>query len=261
MTLTTGSGQENTIMTAATAYAPCAPARQEADQPRDDSLAIDLVARARDGEIQAWNALVEQYDPLIASICRKYRLGRADTDDVSQSVWLRLVDQLDKIRQPAALPGWLATTARRECGRVVRAAQGPHAVIYALDAENLPDARAQAAEQELLAAERRAAVREALSALPPACQRLVAELTADPPLPYAEVSARLGIPVGSIGPTRSRCLDRMRRYPAIAALIDSESGSSRPVLAAASLPVAGSGPEPVMNASSLVFQGWTDDLD
>jgi RNA polymerase sigma factor (sigma-70 family) len=229
-----GTRQENKIMTTATAYVPGEPARYDADQPRDDSVNIDLVARARGGEIQAWNALLERYDPLISSICRKYRLDRADTDDVSQSVWLHLVDQLDKIRDPAALPGWLATTARRECARVVRAAHGPHAVVFALDAANLPDAQAGAAEQELLAAERHAALREAFTHLPPACQRLVAELTADPPLPYTAVSAKLGIPVGSIGPTRSRCLDRMRRYPAIAALINAEAGSSRPVLAAAS---------------------------
>ena len=222
------------MMTAAAAYLPGEPARNGAGQPRDDSVDIDLVARARGGEIQAWNALLDRYDPLISSTCRKYRLDRADTDDVSQSVWLRLVDQLDKIRDPAALPGWLATTARRECARVARAAHGPHAVVFALDAENLPDAQAEAAEAELLAAERHAALREAFTALPPACQRLVAELTADPPMPYTEVSAKLGIPVGSIGPTRSRCLDRMRRYPAIAALIDAEAGSSRPVLAAAS---------------------------
>jgi RNA polymerase sigma factor (sigma-70 family) len=206
-------------MSAATA--PCAPAPKEADR-----VVTDLVARARGGDVPAWNALVERYDPLIWSVCRKYRLGRADTDDVSQSVWLRLVDQLDKLRDPAALPGWLATTTRRECGRVVRAAHGPHAVVYALDAENMPDERAEAAEQELLAAERQAALREAFTHLPPACQRLVAELTADPPAPYAEVSAKLGIPIGSIGPTRSRCLDRMRRYPAIAALINAESGSA-----------------------------------
>ena len=221
-------------MTAATAYVPYASARNDAEQPRADSVVIDLVARARGGEIQAWSALLDRFDPLISSICRKYRLDRADTDDVSQSVWLRLVDQLDKIRDPAALPGWLATTARRECGRVARAARGPHAAVFGLDAENLPDAQAEAAEQELLAAERHAALREAFTHLPPACQRLVAELTADPPLPYAEVSAKLGIPVGSIGPTRNRCLDRMRRYPAIAALINVEAGSSRPVMAAAS---------------------------
>ncbi len=213
---------------------PCAPAPKDIDQTTDDSAVIDLVALARQGDVRAWDALVERYAPLIGSICRKYRLGHADADDVSQSVWLHLVDQLDKIREPAALAGWLATTTRRECGHLVRTAHGPHAVLYALDAENLPDEQADAAEQEILAAERHAALRAAITSLPPDCQRLVAELTADPPAPYAEISARLAIPVGSIGPTRSRCLDRMRRYPAIAALIDETPCSPAPVLAAAS---------------------------
>ena len=139
---------------------------------------------------------------------------------MAQSVWLHLVNHLGKIREPAALAGWLATTTRRECGRLVRAAHGPHATVYALDAETMADEQSDAAEQEVLAAERHAALREAYTHLPTECQRLVAMLTSDPPLPYAEISARLAMPVGSIGPTRSRCLDRMRRYPAIAALIN-----------------------------------------
>ena len=146
---------------------------------------------------------------------------------MGQSVWLHLVDQLNKIREPAALAGWLATTTRRECGRLVRAAHGPHAVLYPLDAENMADEQSDAAERHVLAAERQAALREAFTHLPPAGQQLMTMLVADPPVPYAEISATLGIPVGSIGPTRSRCLDRMRRYPAIAALINAESGSSR----------------------------------
>ena len=223
-------------MTATMSYAPYVPAQRSAGQACDDCddwVPSDLLAGAGRGDVAAWNALVERYAPLISSICRRHRLDRTDAEDVSQSVWLCLVAQLDKIREPAALPGWLATTTRRECGRVVRAERGPYAVLYALDAENMPDEQAGAVEQELLAAERQAAMREAITALPPACQQLVAELTADPPAPYAEVSARLGIPVGSIGPTRSRCLDRMRRYPAIAALLD-ESGAPVPVMAAAS---------------------------
>ena len=220
-------------MNAETAHTPCAPTRNDPDQMSDDAIVIDLVASARGGDVRAWGALVARYTPLISSVCRKYRLERADADDVSQTVWLHLVDQLGRIREPAALAGWLVTTTRRECGRLVRAAHGPRAVVYALDAENLADEHADAAEQGMLAAERQAALREAFTSLPPACQRLVAELTADPPLPYSEVSAKLGIPVGSIGPTRSRCLDRMRRYPAIAALIDTPSYSPA-VLAAAS---------------------------
>jgi RNA polymerase sigma factor (sigma-70 family) len=204
------------------------------DKTCDDSVVINLVACARDGNVQAWDALVERYAPLIWSICRKYRLGPADADDVGQSVWLHLVNHLGKIREPAALAGWLATTTRRECGRLVRAAHGPHAVVYALDAENMADEQADAAEQEVLAAERRAALREAYAHLPTECQRLVAMLTADPPAPYAEISATLAMPIGSIGPTRSRCLDRMRRYPAIAALITPASYSPNPVMVAAS---------------------------
>jgi RNA polymerase sigma factor (sigma-70 family) len=177
---------------------------------------------------------VEQYAPLIWSICGRYRLGRADAEDVGQSVWLRLVDQLGKIREPAALPGWLATTARRECARLVRAARGPHASLYPLDAETIADDRAGAADQDLLAAERHAALRQAFASLPPHDQQLIALLAADPPVPYAQISARLGIPVGSIGPTRRRCLDRMRRHPAIAALTGTQPGPRGPVLAAAS---------------------------
>jgi RNA polymerase sigma factor (sigma-70 family) len=221
-------------MTAATARAPWVPAQKDAGQACDDSVVAGLVACAKGGDQQAWDALVERYAPLIWSICRRYRLGRADADDVSQSVWMCLVDQLDKIRDPAALPGRLATTTRRECWRVVGAARGPNAAVCALDAEIIPDGQAEAVEQELLAAERRAALREAFTHLPLEGQQLIAMLVADPPVPYAEISARLGIPIGSIGPTRSRCLDRMRRYPAIAALINAESGSARPVMAAAS---------------------------
>ena len=194
--------------------------RVAANPVRDGSLVTDLVTRARTGDKRAWDALVERYAPLIWSICRRYRLGRADAEDVGQSVGLRLAGQLDKIRDPAALPGWLATTTRRECGRVLRTAHGPHAPVHAPDAGSLPDQQAGAADQELLAAERHAALRDALSRLPQDGQQLIALLIADPPVPYAEISTRLGIPVGSIGPNRSRCLDRLRRDPALTALIN-----------------------------------------
>jgi RNA polymerase sigma factor (sigma-70 family) len=208
--------------------------RKDVDQAYDGSAVIDLVTCARGGDRQAWDALVERYSPLIWSICRRYRLGRADAEDVGQGVWLHLVDQLDNIRDPAALPGWLATTARRESRRVMRATHGPHAAVCTPHAETIPDEQAETADQELLAAERHTAMREAFTQLSPLGQRLIAMLIADPPTPYTEISARLGIPIGSIGPTRSRCLDRMRRYPAIAALINVEPDSPKPVMAAAS---------------------------
>ncbi len=195
----------------------------EAGPIRGDLPVIDLVTRARNGDKQAWDALVERYAPLIWSICRRYRLSGADTDDASQTVWLHLVDQLDRLRDPTALAGWLATTTQRECLRVRRAAPRPQANGYAPDIEDIPDEHSQISEEELLTAERNAALREALTCLPPHCQQLVTLLLQDPPPPYAQISATLGIPVDSIGPSRGRCLNKLRRHPAIAALINTEA--------------------------------------
>jgi len=189
-----------------------------ADLRRDDPLVTDLVTRARNGDQQAWEALVERYAPLTWSICRRYRLADADAKDVGQTVWLQLVDHLDTIRDPAALPGWLATTTQRECGRVLRAARKQEPPGHPLDAADIPDQVTEAAEYELLRAERHAALREAFMHLAPSSRKLISLLIQDPPVPYAEISARLGIPVGSIGPNRSRCLDKLRRHPAIAGL-------------------------------------------
>ena len=186
-------------------------------------MVTDLVTCARKGDKQAWDVLVERYSPLIWSICRRHRLRDADAEDVGQSVWSHLVDQLDNVRDPAALPGWLATTTRRECLRVLRAAREPLTAGYRLDAQILPAEQARTAEQELLVAERHTALREAFLALPPSDQRLIGLLLEDPPVPYAEISARLGIPVGSIGPTRRRYLEKLRSYPAVAALISVSS--------------------------------------
>ena len=188
---------------------------------RDDSPTADLVTRARDGDAQAWGALVERFGPLIWSICRNYRLERADIEDVAQNVWLKLVGQLSRVRDPAALGGWLATTTRRECFRARQAADkfAPDGQVV----DDLPEEDAVTAEDEVLLAERHAALREAFARLPVSSQRLLALLAADPPVPYAEISAWLGIAIGSIGPNRRRCLDRLRNDPAIAALIDADA--------------------------------------
>ena len=189
----------------------------------EELVVTDLVMRARDGDQQAWDTLVERHAPLIWSICRRYRLPDADAEDIAQDVWLQLVNQLNNIRDPAAIAGWLATTTRRECCRMLRAARQPQAAWPGLDAETIPDEQAQTAEQELLAAERHAALREAFAHLSPRDQQLIAILIEDPPVPYAEISERLGIPVGSIGPNRGRCLAKLRRHPAIAALINADA--------------------------------------
>ena len=111
----------------------------DADRRCNDPVVTDLVTRARNGDRQAWDALVERYAPLIWSICRRHRLGDADAGDVGQSVWLKLAGQLGTLRDPAALPGWMATTTRRECGRIVRAARGPRDAGHARDAKTIPD--------------------------------------------------------------------------------------------------------------------------
>ena len=185
----------------------------------DDGSVTDLVTRARNGDKRAWDDLVERYAPLVWSICRRHKLGDAAAADVHQSVWLQLVSQPDKIGDGAALPGWLAATAWQECARVRRAACGPYAAGHPPHAETIPDQQAGMAEQEVLAAERHAALREAFARLTPCCQQLITLLIQDPPLSYATISATLNIPVGSIGPNRRRCLDTLRRDPAIAALI------------------------------------------
>jgi RNA polymerase sigma factor (sigma-70 family) len=182
----------------------------------DDQVIAGLVIRARNGEKQAWDALVERYAPLIWSTCRLHRLAGPEAGDVGQRVWLQLVDQLEKIRDPAALPGWLVTTVRRECTRVQR---GAPAVGHGLDAGTTVGHQGQTAEEELLAAERQAALREAFARLPSCCQRLITLLIQDPPVPYATISTNLNIPVGSIGPNRRHCLDQLRRDPALATLI------------------------------------------
>ena len=187
----------------------------------DNPMVTDLVTRARNGDKQAWDALVERYAPLIWSICRHHRLADADAQDVGQVIWLHLVEHLDNLRDPAALPGWLVTTTRRECCRVLHTKSKLPTNGQVL--EDMPDEQNQTAEHGVLVAERNAALREAVARLPPGCQRLLTLLIADPPVPYTEISARLGIAIGSIGPNRRRCLDKLRRDPAIASLINAEA--------------------------------------
>jgi len=184
---------------------------------RDDPHVVALVTRASGGDQDAWYELVDRYAPLVYTICTRYRLSNHDIEDVGQNVWLLLVEQLGKLREPAALPGWLATTTARECLRVVTAASKAERLGTGLDDSALfvDDA---VIDEEILVAERNAALRAAFAELPPRCQRLLSMFLSDPPHSYAEIHAELGIPVGSIGPQRARCLDRLRRSSALAAL-------------------------------------------
>jgi RNA polymerase sigma factor (sigma-70 family) len=192
---------------------------------RDDPSVIALVARVGDGDQQAWDELIERYAPLVWSICGRYQLSRPDIDDVGQSVWLLLVEQIGNLRQPAALPGWLATTTKRECLRVLRAGRRhDHAGLPPED--QMPsDAADSAIEQEIIKAERDTALRAAFAELPPMCHELLSMLISDPAPAYAEVSARLGMAVGSIGPTRARCLERLRRSPHLVTVLGGQAGA------------------------------------
>ena len=192
-----------------------------------DYLSVtDLVTRAKNGEQQAWDALVERYAPLIWSICRRYRLEQPTPRMYAKASGSSWWPVWTTCAMPAALPGWLATTTRRECGRVVHAAGRRRAGEQVLIAATSRTPRPTPVDQELLVAEQHAALRDAFSRLPPGCQQLLTLLIADPPVPYAEISARLGISAGSIGPNRRRCLDRLGRDPAIAALIGTEAAST-----------------------------------
>lgn len=189
---------------------------------RDDPSVVGLVRRARAGDKQAWDEIVERYAALVWSICRAFGLSRSDADDVGQTVWLALVEQLPRLREPAALPGWLATATRRECLRYASQAERQQRLGRRLEADVLVQARSPALDERLLEAERNAALMAGLRQLGGRCRQLLALLMREPPASYADISDRLGMPMGAIGPTRARCLARLRRCPAVAALIGSE---------------------------------------
>jgi len=189
---------------------------------RDDPTVTVLVTRAAGGDQSAWDEIVERYAPLVWSICRRYRLDRADTDDVAQNVWLRLVEQLSALREPAALPGWLATTTQRECLRVLRVNSQADRRNERLADEMMTASQSVEIEEEIIAAEWNRVLNQAFDELLPPCRELLSMLMQEPPVPYAEISRRLGIPVGGIGPSRARCLDKMRRSSPLAALLEAE---------------------------------------
>ena len=177
--------------------------------PDDGSRVAALVESARGGDSRAWDLLVARFGGRVWAVCRAYHLGRADADDVFQVVWMRLVNSLDSIREPDRMGAWLATTARHECLRVLRKAG--RQIPVGNDAElDRPDVGTPGPDAGLLRTERAAALWTALGALSPECQRLLRVMLADPPPSYLEVSEALGMPVGSIGPTRGRCLNHLR---------------------------------------------------
>lgn len=165
-----------------------------------------LVDEASRGDEAAWNALVDRFGGLVWHVVRSYRLGDAGSEDVYQTTWLRLAEHLDRIRQPDSLAGWLSRTARNECLRTIRLAQRERLGADDLD----PDDPGPPVERGVVDAERDATLWAAFGELPEACQRLLRLLVADPPLSYEVIGELLDMPIGSIGPTRARCLQKLR---------------------------------------------------
>ena len=181
--------------------------------PGRDASALDvaaLVQRAAEGDHGAWERLVDQYARLIWSLTRDFKLGESDAADVFQATWLRLLEHIDRLEQPARVGSWLAATARNECLRSVAARKKVMLVQDDVTLNGGAAALEPEIDERLLREERAQAVQDALSRLPWRWRRLVEMLMADPPVPYTEISDRLGLPVGSIGPTRGRCLERLR---------------------------------------------------
>lgn len=165
-----------------------------------------LVSRAADGDERAWSGLVDRYANLVWAVARGHGLDQADAADVSQTTWLRLAEQLALIRDPERLGAWLATTARRECLRTLRR-QERHVSVDECAEWICGDGMA---ELEPPASERDDELWSAFEALSGNCKALLRAMLADPPPTYAELSTAFEIPIGSIGPTRARCLDRLR---------------------------------------------------
>lgn len=175
----------------------------------DTTVIAGLVRGAAAGDRRSWERLVDQFARLIWSITADFKLTESDAADVAQTTWLRLLEHIDRIEYPDRVGSWLAATARNECLRSLAARKR---VVLAHDDEMLTGVVASEPEvdERILADERDQVVRNALSRLPGRSQRLLELLMADPPRSYAETSNEMGLPVGSIGPTRGRCLAQLR---------------------------------------------------
>jgi len=170
----------------------------------------ELVETAAAGDAQAWCGLVDRFAGLIWSIARSYGLDASDAADVSQTTWLRLAEHLGTIRDPERVGSWLATTTRHEAARIARLGNRDVLVDPWGELDRIEGKEAEPSTR-LIAQERDLEVQQAVAMLPARCQRLLTALLEEPPLAYAELSERLEVPIGSIGPTRARCLEHLRK--------------------------------------------------
>lgn len=166
----------------------------------------ELLRLAAQGEQAAWDALVERFEQMVWSVARGFRLDDAAAKDVSQTVWLRLIENVDKIKDPERLPGWLVTTTRREALKTIKRSDRVVPSEFEFDvADESPSLEVLLVEDE----EAREVV-AAFGELDGECQQLLRLLTIEPALSYEEISEATGRPVGSLGPTRGRCLERLK---------------------------------------------------
>jgi RNA polymerase sigma factor (sigma-70 family) len=179
------------------------------DQDVADLDVTRLVRRAAAGDTRAWERLVDKFGRLIWSITREFKLVESDAADVFQTTWMRLIEHINRIEHPDRIGSWLAATARNECLRCL-ASHKRLVLAHEDDVLDGPVEHGPEIDEGLLAEERAEVVRAAMAHLPRRWRRLIELLMADPPASYAEISDELGLPVGSIGPTRGRCLARLR---------------------------------------------------
>jgi RNA polymerase sigma factor (sigma-70 family) len=172
-----------------------------------EQFSVELVHRAMDGDEHAWKELVKRYGGLLKIIANKFRLTPEQAADAAQTTWLQLVQNISQVREPEKLGGWLASTMRRECIRLVndRGCQqlaGDWAVER-LSHDESPDVQLLLAERDIL-------LWSAVGRLPARQRQVLTALSATPTLSYKEISTALSIAIGSVGPTRRRALRRMR---------------------------------------------------
>jgi RNA polymerase sigma factor (sigma-70 family) len=171
------------------------------------SATATLLARAAQGDQDAWNELVDEHSRLLWSVARSFRLDSADANDVVQTTWLRLLEHLDRIEDPSRLVGWLVTTARREAMRVLRRSGRERPVVEDTVLDRPDDG--PPVDSALLQDERNRVLWEAFARLNEKCRQLL-RVAVTHPQAYDEISEALGMPIGSIGPTRRRCLTQLR---------------------------------------------------
>lgn len=176
------------------------------DHTIEDPSHGELLMLAATGEQAAWDALVDRFGQMVWSVARGLRLDDATAKDVSQTVWLKLIENIDNIRDPDRLPGWLATTCRREALRVAKGRDRDLPTEFAYDVED----ESPSLDELLVSDEENRSIVAAFNTLDDMCRQLLRLMIVEPPLSYEEISAATGRPIGSLGPTRARCLDKLK---------------------------------------------------